>query len=208
MDTPEVQHQRMRGMYSAHAVWYDATRWAFLFGRKTVVQHLPAHPRQTLLEVGCGTGHNLRYLARAHPGWQLVGLDVSPDMLALSAKATAAFAGRVRLLEQPYGAGVPALPHPVDQVLFSYSLTMFNPGWEAALDQALADLKPGGHIAVVDFHHSSARVFQAWMASYHVRLDGHLLPALEARFEPVFRSIRPAWGGLWRYFLFVGQKTG
>src|SRR5204862_325772 len=40
---------------------------------------------------------------------------------------------------------------PVDVVTFSYSLTMI-PDWFAALENALAILKPGGTIGVVDFY--------------------------------------------------------
>jgi SAM-dependent methyltransferase len=40
---------------------------------------------------------------------------------------------------------------PVDCVYFSYSLTMI-PNWEGALGNALAMLKPGGRLGVVDFY--------------------------------------------------------
>jgi len=33
-----------------------------------------------------------------------------------------------------------------------------------------------------------------------------LLPLLEERFEIKTLEVRRAYGGLWRYFLFVGQK--
>ncbi len=40
---------------------------------------------------------------------------------------------------------------PVDLVYFSYSLTMI-PNWRGALDNALAMLRPGGTLGVVDFY--------------------------------------------------------
>src|ERR671911_700620 len=40
---------------------------------------------------------------------------------------------------------------PVDVVTFSYSLTMI-PDWFAAIENALAMLKPGGTLGVVDFY--------------------------------------------------------
>ena len=196
----------MRQYYRWHAAIYDATRWSFLFGRTALLDNLPAADRLTVVEIGCGTGFNLRRLAKKHPEWQLTGIDVSPDMLAQASQATASFSRRVQLLEKAYGAGAPCLPEPVDLILFSYSLTMFNPGWEAAIEQAWHDLKPGGHIAVVDFHDTPSRVFRRWMQYNHVRMDGHLLPALEARFTPAQRQIQPAWGGLWQFFTFLGQK--
>jgi hypothetical protein len=36
--------------------------------------------------------------------------------------------------------------------VFSYCLSMIDPGWQQALDAALCDLQPGGLLAVVDFH--------------------------------------------------------
>jgi SAM-dependent methyltransferase len=44
---------------------------------------------------------------------------------------------------------------PVDVVILSYALTMI-PDWRAAIDNAIAMLKTGGVLGVVDFHVSSA----------------------------------------------------
>lgn len=196
----------MRRYYRIHAAVYDATRWAFLFGRKKILQYLPDGNDRLIVEVGCGTGYNLKRLMRRNPDWQLIGIDVSPDMLARASRATAPCSRRVRLFGQAYGTGVPPLPESPDMILFSYALTMFNPGWEAAIGQAWNDLKPGGCIAVVDFHDTPSRLFRHWMGMNHVRMDGHLLPLLEQRFHPVRKEERSAFGGLWRYFIFVGRK--
>lgn len=201
-----AQTHNMRSYYKWHAAVYDSTRWSFLFGRKSILEHLPTGDRQLLAEVGCGTGHNLRHLARQHPGWHLVGIDVSPDMLARASKATASWSRRVQLFEQAYGSASFQLPEAPDIILFSYALTMFNPGWETAIERAWHDLKPGGHIAVVDFHDTPAPTFRWWMEQNHVRMDGHLLPVLEAKFQPVRQEVKGAWGGLWRYMLFIGRK--
>jgi S-adenosylmethionine-diacylgycerolhomoserine-N-methlytransferase len=44
------------------------------------------------------------------------------------------------------------------------------------------------------------------MALNHVRLEGHLLPELQSHFTTTRREIRPAYGGIWYYVLFVGKK--
>ncbi len=198
------QAQFIRQFYRWQARWYDATRWAFLFGRRKALDLLHDAPGLHLLEVGCGTGRNLSRLAARHPDWKLTGVDLSPDMLARAKQKTARFGPRVQLLEQAYGPG--SLSEPVDIVLFSYSLTMFNPGWEAAIEQAARDLKPGGYLAVVDFHDSRYRWFNRWMALNRVRMDGHLLPFLEKRFEPEYRAVISAYAGLWRYGIFIGKR--
>ncbi len=201
------QETAMRRYYRFHAVIYDATRWTFLFGRNRILRLLPDRREPTTLaEVGCGTGRNLRRLAGWHSGWQLIGIDVSPEMLHRAGKRLASFSRRLRLFEKPYGTGHFHLPEPADIVLFSYALTMFNPGWEAAIEQAGQDLKPGGCIAVVDFHDTPFAWFRRWMGYNHVRMERHLLPVLEERFETKTRIVRRAWGGLWRYFIFIGEK--
>jgi S-adenosylmethionine-diacylgycerolhomoserine-N-methlytransferase len=209
-DTAAAQPSAMRRYYRWHATIYDATRWTFLLGRNEMLRRLPIKPSQTqtLLEVGCGTGRNLRWLAQRHPLIRLIGADVSPDMLGKAQQATAPYAERVTLLEHPYGAEVPLeLPQTPDFVLFSYALTMFNPGWEAAIEQAWADLPVGGRLAVVDFHDTPSEAFRWWMSKNHVRMDGHLLPFLREKFDTEFQAVRPAWLlGAWRYFVWLGEK--
>lgn len=207
----DEQPRTIRRYYRWHAALYDATRWTFLLGRRFLLTRLTIDDakRQTLLEVGCGTGHNLRRLAKQHPNLQLLGVDVSPDMLAHASKATARYSRRVLLFEQPCG-GKTALqwPKSPDFILFSYALTMFNPGWEAAIEQAWADLPVGGRLAVVDFHDTPSASFRWWMGKNHVRMEGHLLPFLSQRFDTEFQSVRPAWlGGLWRYCIWIGIKS-
>jgi S-adenosylmethionine-diacylgycerolhomoserine-N-methlytransferase len=200
----------LRGYYHWQATIYDATRWTFLLGRNEILRCLPINDatEQNLLEIGCGTGHNLRRLAQRHPKLRLTGVDISPDMLARATKATNAYSRRVLLLERAYGSDIPfQLPEQPDFVLFSYALTMFNPGWEAAIEQAWNDLPVGGRLAVVDFHDTPSSAFRWWMDKNHVRMEGHLLPFLRDKFDTEFQDVRPAWlGGLWRYFLWVGRK--
>jgi S-adenosylmethionine-diacylgycerolhomoserine-N-methlytransferase len=74
------------------------------------------------------------------------------------------------------------------------------------LESAAADLQTGGLIAVVDFHQTPLRVFRRWMQYNHVRMTGHLLPGLAARFRPRLVETRRAYGGWWTYLLFIGEK--
>jgi S-adenosylmethionine-diacylgycerolhomoserine-N-methlytransferase len=204
----EAQVSRIRNFYRFHARIYEATRWAFLFGRHRLIRHLNLErfSNKTVLEVGCGTGHNLLRLAANYPNLQLIGLDISPEMLRIASKRLKGYSDRILLVEKPYTSIESALPLKPDIILFSYSLSMFNPGWEAGLQRAFDQLDKGGLIAVVDFHASPIRLFLRWMDIYHVRLDKHLLPVLENRYKPLHKSVCRAYGGLWSYFLFLGQK--
>ena len=124
------QVSTIRSYYRWHAKIYEATRWSFLFGRRQVIKalKLPYSSDKTIVEVGCGTGHNLYYLARQFPKLRLLGVDISPDMLQVATKKLKRFSPRVSFMEKPYAPGDWALPEKPDIVLFSYCLTMINPG--------------------------------------------------------------------------------
>ena len=195
--------------YRWHARLYDATRWSFLFGRAALIRsiaQLPNPPRH-ILEIGCGTGDNLLRLARQFSDAAVTGLDLSADMLAQAQRKLTKRPMPVTLRQQRYDR--PLSPEPAfDLIVFSYCLSMINPGWRQALDSALRDLRPGGRLAVVDFHDTRFLAFQRWMAINHVRMDGHLLPNLNAHCSPLLQTTSAAYGGLWRYFRFIGQKRG
>ncbi len=198
--------EALRGYYRWHAKVYDWTRWSFLFGRGELVRRaISDPPPQRVLEVGCGTGRVLLDLARRLPDAELHGADLSGDMLRRAEQRLAPFRARVHLRESRY-EGNWAGQQGYDLVLFSYALTMMNPGWERVLEAARADLKPGGRIAVVDFHDTGNGMYRSWMARNHVRMEGQLLEPLKQRFPEHQLRVHKAYGGLWRWLCFVGRK--
>jgi S-adenosylmethionine-diacylgycerolhomoserine-N-methlytransferase len=198
----------LAGYYRVHAGIYDQTRWSFLFGRRALLEELGGGfaPR-SILEVGCGTGTNLRFLASRFSGAELHGLDLSPHMLARARRKLSAHRDRVHLLQGTYPEDAPLLKREgrFDLVLFSYSLSMFQPDWRHALSSVRGSLLPRGRIAVVDFHDSPHGTFKAWMKVNHVRMDSRLLPALENEFSAQSGAIRPVFLGAWTYFTFIGS---
>jgi S-adenosylmethionine-diacylgycerolhomoserine-N-methlytransferase len=200
------QNRTIATYYQFQSRIYDLTRWSFLFGRNKVVDALPFPLLAdfSVLEVGCGTGYNLRRLARRYPNAQLSGMDLSTDMLEIAEKNTRVFQDRITLRQAPYGDDpIPTRP---DVILFSYALTMINPQWEQLIHQAYHDLAPGGFIAVADFHDSQFSWFRRHMSNHHVRMDGHLLPVLQDLFTPDQQLIKSAYLNTWRYFIFIGKK--
>lgn len=192
-------NRSIQGYYALHSHIYDATRWTFLFGRERILRRSAeiAEPRR-ILEVGCGTGRNLRSLRRIFPKAEITGVDLSGDMLRIARRKT----NGVELIQQAYDA---PLSGNFDLVLFSYALTMFNPGWENAIRAAKADLGPGGLLAIVDFSHTRFPRFKRWMNVNHVRMEGHLWPESRADVEPLVDEIRTAYAGIWQYGLFIGR---
>jgi S-adenosylmethionine-diacylgycerolhomoserine-N-methlytransferase len=189
----------LQSYYALHARIYDATRWTFLFGRERILRRSAriADPKR-ILEVGCGTGRNLRSLRRIFPNADITGVDLSGDMLDIARRKT----DGVKLIQQAYETPIAGN---FDLVLFSYALTMFNPGWENAILAAKADLSPGGLLVIVDFSHTRSSLFRRWMGVHHVRMEGHLWPESRADFEPLVDETHAAYAGIWHYGMFVGR---
>lgn len=197
--TSTAPQAALQSYYALHSRIYDATRWSFLFGREAVIRRAAGfiNPRR-ILEVGCGTGRNLRSLQRLFPEAEITGLDLSADMLRIAKTKTSG----VKLIQRPYDAPAGGF----DLILCSYALSMFNPGWDLAIQTAAADLNPNGIIAVVDFYHTEVQWFERWMRHNHVRMQGHLWPLLRQSFTPLSDTRHSAYAGLWHYGLFIGRK--
>ena len=196
--------------YRWQAHLYDSTRWAFLFGRTPLIRMAAEGIRPVrILEVGCGTGKNLAELARVFPEAEIIGLDLSTEMLRKARKKTQVFGSRVSLLQRVYNAPV-SDGTPFDLIVFSYCLSMINPGFAEVLQVCLDDLGKEGHVAVVDFHDTGFTWFRRWMGLNHVRMQGQVLAAVAGAGLTIEHcEVRSAYGGLWRWFACVAKrKTG
>jgi S-adenosylmethionine-diacylgycerolhomoserine-N-methlytransferase len=185
----------MDRMYRFTRHVYDATRRYYLLGRDRMLAAVATSPTTATLEVGCGTARNLILLARrAEPG-SLYGLDASQEMLETAARSIARqsvpAAGLPRIvLRQCLAEDLDARrtfgrDEPFDTIFFSYCLSMI-PTWPAALEAALANLRPGGRILIVDFWDQRdlprpfAAVLKRWLALFHVHDRPELRDALVA----------------------------
>ena len=196
--------------YRIHARFYDATRWSFLFGRTEIIRKVAQilKPKR-ILEIGCGTGKNLLTLHKSFPQATIIGLDLSADMINITRKKTASAGEFIRLSHQIYDApfSQSATRNTFDLLLFSYSLSMINPGFEDVLQCAIVDLSSRGMIAVVDFNESQFAWFRHWMGVNQVRMDHQLIPVLTETFTPLICDVKSAYLGLWTFFYFLGQKN-
>lgn len=162
----------LNAYYGATRHIYDLTRRYYLVGRDATIDELLCQPWSRLVEVGSGTGRNLRELARRRPDAEYGALDASDVMLAHlqerlpQAKTAHGFAEDADL------AGL--LSDRPERVLFSYCLSMVGDP-EAALLNAKTSLAPGGKVVVVDFADMSAaplglgKLFHdRWLLPFHV----------------------------------------
>lgn len=202
----KMLQKQIQRYYRLQSPIYDATRWTFLFGRGELLQQAArANPcAQTIAEIGCGTGTNLRRLAQLFPEATLTGLDLSADMLKIARRRTSRIGARLQLHQ---AMDLDNLKHGQDLIVFSYCLSMMNPGWQSMISHALKILNPNGLLAVVDFHTTPLAVYRRFMAANHVTLSGTILPHLQATTIPLSMETHRAYFGCWTYMLYLGRKN-
>ncbi len=135
----------MRRAYLADAALYDARTARYQVDRRRLVDLLPASRGQVVVDVGCGTGLCFDMLqAKVGSRGAIVGVDESPDMLALAARRVADAGWRnVTLL--PTAAQDASLPIRADVALFCavHDVLQSRP----ALNNIVTQLRPGGWVA-------------------------------------------------------------
>ncbi|MFM8633307.1 MAG: class I SAM-dependent methyltransferase [Planctomycetia bacterium] len=191
----------MDRMYRLTRHVYDLTRAYYLLGRDRMLAHVATGPNTATLEVGCGTARNLIKLARRPAPGRLYGLDASQEMLDTAAASIArsgvAAQGRTSIVlkqglaEQLDARSMFDRDEPFDTIFFSYCLSMV-PTWPGALEAALANLRPGGRLLIVDFWDQKdlpgwfAAALKKWLTLFHV----HYRPEVHDAIADIGRSGR------------------
>ncbi|MDA7905568.1 class I SAM-dependent methyltransferase [bacterium] len=189
--------ERMESFYGGQATAYDDFRKRLLKGREELWAAIPRPTDGIWVDMGGGTGANIENLADDIESFKKVYVvDLSESLLNV---ATDRFAARGWKNAEAIAADATKFRPPegqADVVTFSYSLTMI-PDWFSAIENALAMLKPGGHIGVVDFYvgrkHPPAELqkqrwlarslWQPWFATDNVFPSPDHLPFLRSHFE-------------------------
>lgn len=78
-DNRHQERMDRRYRYQRHV--FDLSRKLILFGRDRAIAALRLGDARSVLEIGCGTGRNLKRMADAHPALRLTGIDISDEML-------------------------------------------------------------------------------------------------------------------------------
>jgi S-adenosylmethionine-diacylgycerolhomoserine-N-methlytransferase len=223
---------RLESFYSGQAEGYDDFRKRLLQGREQLYQTVECPAGGTWVDMGGGTAANLEFLGeRIQQLGKVYVVDLSSSLLGVAQKRIEARGwNNVETVEadattfRPPTANGNQTPL-ADVVTFSYSLTMI-PDWFAAIDNALAMLKPGGRIGVVDFfvsrkyasepvarHRWFTRTFwPTWFANDNVFLSPDHVPYLQRQLQQeLFEQHRAKvpYMPLVRvpYYRFIGRKT-
>jgi ubiquinone/menaquinone biosynthesis C-methylase UbiE len=144
----------VRWFYDAGASLYDrikayepAEEAAFV--GQPIVRHLPAGPQTLVLDVAVGTGRlPLALLERPEFAGQIVGLDISYNMLAEARRKAVRYGDRVALINAP---AVP-LVFPADTFdgVTSVEAMEYMPDPRAAIREMVRVLRPGGWLVITN----------------------------------------------------------
>lgn len=191
----EIHAERLEHFYRGQAAGYDAFRERLLPGRRELIRSLPLRPGTVWIDLGGGTAHNLQHAGPALAGLARVCLvDLTPSLLEVARDRCARERWTNVQLIRGDATAVALRDAVADVVTCSYALTMI-PDWQAAVNEAVRLLKPGGTFASVDFYVSrqaaaplaqhaalTRAVWPWWFRHSHVHLSAEHLPYLQHRF--------------------------
>jgi len=160
----------IKSSYDEFADWTHRLEWIdrLLIGRHRHYRFSDVEGR--VLDVACGTGTNFRYLP---DNIELVGIDISPEMLANAEEQLADLERDGTLLEMD--AQDLAFPDDGFDAVISALSTCTFPNPIAALREMERVCKPGGTIRLVEHGRSDVAPiarFQEWRSDAHYAKTG------------------------------------
>ncbi|HEY8846718.1 MAG TPA: methyltransferase domain-containing protein [Candidatus Limnocylindrales bacterium] len=117
------------------------TRWG-----TSVLERLPLHGDEAVLDAGCGSGRVTEALVERLPHGRVVALDGSPAMIDEARRRLARFGDRVAFVVADLGRPLPLGPlAPVDAIL-STATFHWVPDHDALFENLASVLRPGGQL--------------------------------------------------------------
>jgi ubiquinone/menaquinone biosynthesis C-methylase UbiE len=176
-------------LYRAAAPGYDRVVSGRLVERyrRRAIDRLWLAPGDSVLDVACGTGANFASLAdRVGPAGRVVGVDLSPDMLALAAERVRRMGSdSVTLIEAAVEDA--ELPGEFEGALFSLTHDVLQS--KAALDNVFAHLRRGGRVAAFG---------AKWAAGWNLPMNVYVR-RISRRYVTTFEGFEAPWRNLAEY---------
>jgi len=137
--------EQARKNYNAMSRWYDLFTSSEKRFTDIGIQLLDVQPKESVLEIGCGTGHALAEFAKIDA--KVVAIDLSEKMLKVAR-------GRIKNqhvgLCQADGLSIPFLNEYFDSVFISFTLELFDtPEIPQVMNEIHRILKPDGKLGIV-----------------------------------------------------------
>lgn len=187
-----------------------AVRCALLPGRRILLEQVAAQrtPKRILV-MGQWRATDLTHMQDSFPRARLTVIGSMPAHPGSAASAFNEKADEktdaIRWFAGPYTEPVKTT-HAFDLALVAYGLGHNNLALETIIAALQSDLRPGGLVAVVDYHDAPFTPMRAWLRHRAIQANGHLLPTLTTHFKRSTVAVESAYGGLWRYLLFLGEN--
>ena len=190
-------HEQARNSYNAMSYWYDLFTSSEKKFTDIGIQMLDVQKNESVLEIGCGTGHALAQFASKSK--QVFAIDIAEKMLKSARRKNAA--NNIRFC-QADGLSLPFPAGQIDGIFISFTLELFDtPEIPSVLNECRRILKPNGRIGIVSLakqDRTSVRIYE-W---FHRRMPAivdcrpiYLQAALEtAQFHIQRSALKTMWG--------------
>ncbi|MBP2327167.1 ubiquinone/menaquinone biosynthesis C-methylase UbiE/2-polyprenyl-6-methoxyphenol hydroxylase-like FAD-dependent oxidoreductase [Kibdelosporangium banguiense] len=155
--TGTVETNRLLNLYRKRAKHYDImSNRLYLIGQRTMaykhlaLDQLKLRPGDTVIDAGCGTGHNLPYLSKAvGPSGKVIGIDLTDSMLHLAEDRIREHDLTNVTLHQA-DLTTFQFPQKVNGIVACFSLTLIE-GYATIVKNGYDALVPGGRWVALDY---------------------------------------------------------
>jgi len=189
-----LDKKSIESLYQKRAKRYDfSANTYYLLGirefayRKMAIRALNLEKGNTVVEIGCGTGLNFKYL-RKHvgPEGQIIGVDLTPEMLSVAEKRIKRN-GWLNIALVQSDAAAYQFPERVDGIISTFALTLV-PEYDKVIQKGAAALSPGKRFVIVDFKKSDD--WPMWLLSLFVIFTRPFGVSLDLADRHLWESVR------------------
>jgi len=197
MERVSRPREQARESYNSMSRWYDLFTSSEKQFTDIGIQMLNVQSNESVLEIGCGTGHAL--IEFAHKGGKVFAIDLSEKMLKVARKKIKNINVGLCLAD---GIFIPFPSEQFDNVFISFTLELFDtPEIPQVLGEIHRVLKEGGKLGVVSLakqESSAIRIYEWFHRQMPTFVDCrpiYLQPVMkEAEFNIQQSAIKTMWG--------------